>query len=175
MKTLFICFCITLATISCNRSKTQSSGTPTNTTTPNTNVTTTTSTTEYVNPSNLNTDTTKDDNTDLCKLPWKLTNLNDKTVPGNNTVTFNKDGSFVAKICNSMNGNYKIKDNGTIQINVTTSTKMMCHEVLGEAEMFFKSGQFEIDITKGYLNLVKADKYLLFERATTSKENRMAN
>ncbi len=119
---------------------------------------------------------------DLCELEWTLTSTSElenvETQLKNNLpyLKFNVDGSFNAVICNTINGKYATNDTSSV-INLTnfSQTKKMCEGTVMKIENAFKAGDYEYDITKGYLTLSVGDFYFTFNRKTTSSENKMAN
>lgn len=124
---------------------------------------------------------TNDLKTNLTKMKWSasvFSGFSDNNNPFGKDkpeIVFSADGKVSGKFCNSINGTYELLKDGKLKLNLT-KTKMLCKGNLMLAENFLSSGDYDIDITKGYLNLVNSKGEIMsFIRATTSHENPMAN
>jgi heat shock protein HslJ len=123
-------------------------------------------------------------NNDLCKMEWFLSivSINDsvtaisKNYTTNNPtkIKFNTDGTFSGTICGKISGRYSFSDEGNIKIMKLIKSKSKCKSSLSKVQDAFTEGNYEMDITKGNLNLLMESKMFSFYRKTTSKENPMA-
>ncbi len=119
---------------------------------------------------------------DLIKMKWRLfflSTIKNDTEPFKKDfaeITFNNDGTFNAKFCNNISGNYTLnEEKGTIVLSKIIKTEMFCRGNLMKAEDALKPGIYQLDITKGRLTLNANHHFFSFDRESTSQENPMAN
>jgi heat shock protein HslJ len=119
---------------------------------------------------------------DLTKMKWRLiflSTIKNDTEPFKKDaaeITFNNDGTFNAKFCNNISGNYTLdEEKGTIVLSKIIKAEMFCQGNLMKAEDALKPGIYQLDIIKGRLNLNADHHFFSFDRESTSQENPMAN